>query len=60
MYSQENFVFKGRHFEGSLILLGVRWYLAYDLSRRDLEEMIAERGVPLPSSLADQFDSLAA
>lgn len=34
-------LFKGRHFEGTLILLCVRWHLAYGLSLWDLEEMIA-------------------
>jgi putative transposase len=38
-------VFKGRHFDRSVILLCVRWYLAYGLSLRNLEEMMAERGV---------------
>lgn len=38
-------MFKGRHFDRSLILLCVRWYLAYSLSLRDLEEMMAERGI---------------
>jgi putative transposase len=37
--------FKGRHFDRSVILVCVRWYLAYSLSLRDLEEMMAERGV---------------
>ncbi len=37
-------MFKGRHFDRSVILLCVRWYLAYNLSLRDLEEMMAERG----------------
>jgi transposase-like protein len=41
----EEWVFKGRHFDRSVILLCVRWYLAYNLSLRDLEEMIAERGI---------------
>jgi hypothetical protein len=36
---------QGRHFDRSVILLCVRWYLAYDLSLRDLEEMMAERGI---------------
>jgi hypothetical protein len=34
-------MFKGRQFDQSVILLGVRWYLAYNLSLRDLEEMMA-------------------
>ena len=38
-------MFKGRHFDHSVILLCVRWYLAYGLSLRNLEEMIAERGI---------------
>jgi len=38
-------MFKGRHFGRSVILLCVRWYLAYSLSLRDLEEMMAERGI---------------
>ena len=35
-------MFKGRQFDQSVILLCVRWYLAYSLSLRDLEEMMAE------------------
>jgi transposase-like protein len=38
-------VFKGRQFDKSVILLCVRWYLAYNLSLRDLEEMMAEQGI---------------
>jgi putative transposase len=38
-------MFKGRHFDCSVILLCVRWYLAYNLGLRDLEEMMAERGI---------------
>lgn len=34
-------MFEGRHFDQSVILLCVRWYLAYKLSLRDLEEMMA-------------------
>ena len=37
--------FKWRHFEGQIILICVRWYLRYCLSYRDLEEMMAERGL---------------
>ena len=39
--------FKWRHFEGQIILLYVRWYLRYCLSYRDLEEIVAERGLNL-------------
>lgn len=38
-------MFKGRHFDAAIILPCVRWYLAYGLSLRDLEEMIGERGI---------------
>jgi transposase-like protein len=41
----EGSMFKGRHFDRSVILLCVRWYLAYNLNLRNLEEMMAERGV---------------
>jgi transposase, IS6 family len=37
--------FKWRHYESEIILLCVRWYLRYALSYRDLEEMMAERGL---------------
>lgn len=37
--------FKGHRFEKDIILLCIRWYVAYPLSYRNLEEMMAERGV---------------
>ncbi len=37
--------FKWKHYEGKIILLNVRWYLKYPLSYRNLEEMMAERGI---------------
>jgi len=37
--------FKWRHFEPTIILLCVRWYCRYQLSYRDLEEMMRERGL---------------
>ena len=43
-------MFAGRHFDRSVILLCVRWYLAYNLSLRDLEEMMAERGIRVDHS----------
>ena len=39
--------FKWRHFEAEIILLCVRCYLRYSLSYRDLEEMMAERGLSI-------------
>src|SRR5690349_5309370 len=43
-------VFKGRHFQGDIIVLCLRWYLRYSLSYRDLEEMMAERGLKVDHS----------
>jgi transposase, IS6 family len=40
-------LFRGRHFQDEIIVLCVRWYLRYSLSYRDLEEMMAERGLSL-------------
>ena len=37
--------FKGGQFERDIILWGVRWYVAYPISYRQLEEMMQERGV---------------
>jgi IS6 family transposase len=37
--------FKWRHFQSDILLLGVRWYLRYALSYRDLEEIMLERGL---------------
>ncbi len=42
--------FKGHRFEQDIILTGVRGYLAYPLSYRNLEEMLAERGVEVDHS----------
>ena len=42
--------FKGHCFEQDMILTSVRWYLAYPLSDRNLEEMLAERGVEVDHS----------
>jgi transposase, IS6 family len=38
-------VFRGRHFRDEVIVLCVRWYLRYPLSYRNLEELMAERGL---------------
>ena len=42
--------FKGSHFERDLILWGVRWYVAYPISHRQIEEMMGERGVEVDHS----------
>ncbi|MFK8079272.1 MAG: IS6 family transposase [Granulosicoccus sp.] len=42
--------FSGRHFQRDMILQSVRWYLAYALSYRDIEEIIQERGFDVDHS----------
>ncbi len=37
--------FAGFRFPPAVIVLAVRWYLRFGLSYRDLEELLAERGV---------------
>ena len=37
--------FAGFRFPPDIIVLGVRWYLRFGLSYRDVEELLAERGV---------------
>ena len=39
--------FEGAHFPQEIILMGVRWYVAYPLSYRQVEELMEERGVLL-------------
>jgi transposase, IS6 family len=38
-------LFKWRQFEPEVILLAVGWYLRFSLSYRDVEELLAERGL---------------
>lgn len=38
-------LFKRCHFDSSIIILCVRWYLTYKLSYRDLVAIMAERNV---------------
>ncbi|MGE6896668.1 IS6 family transposase [Priestia flexa] len=40
-------LFKWKHYQSDLILLTVRWYLRYNLSFRDLVEMMEERGLSI-------------
>ena len=42
--------FKGRHFEREIVLLGVRWYVAYQITHRQLEEMMEKQGVEVDHS----------
>jgi len=47
--------FKGRHFKDVIILMSVRWYLAYPLSYRHIEELMAERGVDIDHSTINRW-----
>jgi transposase-like protein len=38
-------LFRNRQFEPTIIATGVRWYLRFSLSLRDVEELMAERGL---------------
>ena len=38
-------VFAGFRFPWEVIAVSVRWYLRYGLSYRDVEELLAERGI---------------
>jgi hypothetical protein len=40
-------LFKGRHFDGQIIILCVSWYTSFKLSLRDLGIMMADRGIAL-------------
>ncbi|ALB24564.1 hypothetical protein Psal006b_03400 (plasmid) [Piscirickettsia salmonis] len=42
--------FSGRHFKKDLIMMAIRWYIAYTLSYRDIEELMAERGIQVDHS----------
>src|SRR4029079_17074102 len=43
------------HFEKAIILWGVRWYVAYPISYRQLEEMMGERGVAVDHSTLNRW-----
>jgi transposase-like protein len=47
--------FKGRHFEREMILQSIRWYLAYSLSYRDIEEIMKERGFEIDHSTIQRW-----
>ena len=47
--------FKGAHFPPEVILMGVRWYVAYPLSTRHVEELMEERGVEVDHSTINRW-----
>jgi transposase-like protein len=46
---------KGSHFEREIIWWAVRWYIAYPISYRQLEEMMGERGVVVDHSTLNRW-----
>ena len=47
--------FKGAHFPQEMILTCVRWYVAYPLSARHVEELMQERGVSVDHSTVNRW-----
>jgi transposase-like protein len=47
--------FKGAHFPQDIILPCVRWYVAYPLSTRPIEELMLERGVYVDHSTVNRW-----
>src|SRR6266704_3220618 len=47
--------FKGAHFPPDVILMGVRWYVAYPLSTRHVEELMEERGVEVDHATINRW-----
>ena len=47
--------FKGAHFPKDIILTCVRWYVAYPLSYRHIEELMRERGVPVDHATVNRW-----
>lgn len=47
--------FKGSQFERAIILWAVRWYVAYPISYRQLEEMMGERGVAVDQATLNRW-----
>jgi transposase-like protein len=47
--------FKGAHFPQDIILTCVRWYVAYPLSTRHVEELMEERGVSVDHATVNRW-----
>ena len=43
-------LFKWRQFEPEIIVCAIRWYLRYSLSYREVQELLAERGINVDHS----------
>jgi transposase, IS6 family len=47
--------FAGFRFPPEVIMLAVRWYLRYGLSYRDVEDLLAERGITVDHVTIDRW-----
>ena len=47
--------FAGKHFPKDIILMTVRWYVAYPLSYRNIEELMAERHVTVDHATLNRW-----
>jgi putative transposase len=47
--------FKGAHFPQDILLTGVRWYVAYPLSYRHVEDLMQERGVTVDHATVNRW-----
>ena len=47
--------FKWYHFYKDIILMAVRWYFAYALSYRDIEELLRERGIKVDHATINRW-----
>jgi len=46
---------KGCHFPDAVILMAIRWYCRYKRSYRDIEELMAERGVEVDHATVNRW-----
>jgi len=51
MRASRSALFRSRHLRDAVIVLCLRWYLRYPPSYRNLEEMMAQRGLKLDHSI---------
>ncbi len=47
--------FSGLHYQSDIIMQALRYYLAYKLSYRDIEEMFAERNIHFDHSTLNRW-----
>ena len=47
--------FKGSHFPKEVILMSMRWYIAYPLSYRHVEELLSERGLSVDHATVNRW-----